>query len=341
MDRGASPRGVRTAMLGKQILVLLVAAALCAQLCGAARKLQDDPTLYDASKMTKQQVKDALAYQQLVTGYAALNPVRPLLTEVNCHFQPVYLGASSSSKAAQTYIEWLQQIVSDSNKSPDYAVMAKSDKMKRPTAFNESWSFGLDFLGSCLQDANQTKPLCDFTFDFESRGLGNSRIPRVPAAAQPQVTFKSCGISMNNGITGDNDLNLALDVTKGQMNYSSITNSSSCFIDHDVTHALVYSGYQARSIQRIDFLTTFTDASPDGPPGDYTVSYRCQYTYNALNTNPVGNIVQVPLSGQVLVPFDPIGNALGLDPRDTSWVPNLPGGGLFGPAGNGGNLGKK
>ena len=35
---------------------------------------------------------------------------------------------------------------------------------------------------------------------------------------------------MNNGITGDNDLNLALDVTAGQMNYSSITNSSTCFV---------------------------------------------------------------------------------------------------------------
>ena len=35
---------------------------------------------------------------------------------------------------------------------------------------------------------------------------------------------------MNNGITGDNDLNLALDVTAGQMNYSAITNSSTCFI---------------------------------------------------------------------------------------------------------------
>lgn len=65
--------------------------------------------------------------------------------------------------------------------------------------------------------------------------------------------------------------------------------------DHDVTHAKVYSAYQARSIQRIDFLTTFTDASPDGPPGDYTVTYRCQYSYNGLNTNPLGNLVQIPV----------------------------------------------
>lgn len=35
---------------------------------------------------------------------------------------------------------------------------------------------------------------------------------------------------MNNGITGDNDLYLALDVAKGQLNYSSITNSSTCFV---------------------------------------------------------------------------------------------------------------
>lgn len=71
-------------MAGRHAFALLLAAALCAQLCGAARKLQDDPTLYDASKMTKQQVADALAYQQLFTGYAALNPVKPLLSEVNC-----------------------------------------------------------------------------------------------------------------------------------------------------------------------------------------------------------------------------------------------------------------
>ena len=62
-----------------------------------------------------------------------------------------------------------------------------------------------------------------------------------------------------------------------------------------MTHAKVYSGFQARSIQRIDFLTTFTDTSPDGPPGDYTVTYRCQYSYNTIDTNPVGNIIQIPV----------------------------------------------
>ena len=62
-----------------------------------------------------------------------------------------------------------------------------------------------------------------------------------------------------------------------------------------MTHAKVYSGFQARSIQRIDFLTTFTDTSPDGPPGDYTVTYRCHYSYNTIDTNPVGNIIQVPV----------------------------------------------
>lgn len=71
-------------MAGRHALALLLAAALCAQLCSAARKLQDDPTLSDASRMTKQQVADALAYQQLITGYAALNPIKPLLSEVNC-----------------------------------------------------------------------------------------------------------------------------------------------------------------------------------------------------------------------------------------------------------------
>ncbi len=55
-------------------------------------------------------------------------------------------------------------------------------------------------------------------------------LERARCARRPQITFKSCGISMNNGITGDNDLNLALDVSQGQMNYSAITNSSTCFI---------------------------------------------------------------------------------------------------------------
>ena len=39
------------------------------------------------------------------------------------HYEPVYVGANSSSKAAQTYIEWLQQIVSDGFKTPDYAAV--------------------------------------------------------------------------------------------------------------------------------------------------------------------------------------------------------------------------
>lgn len=55
-------------------------------------------------------------------------------------------------------------------------------------------------------------------------------LERARRVRRPQITFKSCGISMNNGITGDNDLNLALDVSQGQMNYSAITNSSTCFI---------------------------------------------------------------------------------------------------------------
>ena len=60
--------------------------------------------------------------------------------------------------------------------------------------------------------------------------------------------------------------------------------------------------------------------------------------HNMLSASP-GPCAQ--LSGQVIIPFDFLGNALGLDPRITSWLPNLPGGGLFGPPGNGGNLGKK
>ena len=61
--------------------------------------------------------------------------------------------------------------------------------------------------------------------------------------------------------------------------------------------------------------------------------------FNSMLTANPGPCAQ--LSGQVIIPFDFLGNALGLDPRITSWIPNLPNGGLFGPPGNGGNLGKK
>lgn len=50
--------------------------------------------------------------------------------------------------------------------------------------------------------------------------------------------------------------------------------------------------------------------------------------------------IRAQLTGNVLIPLDPLGNALGLDPRVTSWLPNLPDGGLFGPPGNGNNLGR-
>ena len=42
------------------------------------------------------------------------------------HFAPQYLGANSSSKAALAYIQWLQQVVSDGNQSPDYATVRPS-----------------------------------------------------------------------------------------------------------------------------------------------------------------------------------------------------------------------
>ena len=45
----------------------------------------------------------------------------------------------------------------------------------------------------CIQDANLTKPVCDFMFDSLSRGLGISRIPRVPAAAQCAPSAACCG----------------------------------------------------------------------------------------------------------------------------------------------------
>ena len=42
------------------------------------------------------------------------------------HFAPQYLGATSSSKAALAYIQWLQQVISDGNQSPDYATVRPS-----------------------------------------------------------------------------------------------------------------------------------------------------------------------------------------------------------------------
>ena len=56
--------------------------------------------------------------------------------------------------------------------------------------------------------------------------------------------------------------------------------------------------------------------------GIYTLSYACQYGWN---TDSI---------------FNPVGNLIGLDPRLTGVLPNGQNG-LFGPAGNGGNLGRR
>ena len=53
-------------------------------------------------------------------------PHRDSLCALPGHFQPQYLGASSSSEAALAYIQWLQQVVSDGNQSPDYATVRAS-----------------------------------------------------------------------------------------------------------------------------------------------------------------------------------------------------------------------
>ena len=62
-------------------------------------------------------------------GLALPHTVKPVsnnLCVLPGHFQPAYLGASSSSKAALAYIQWLQQVVSDGNQSPDYATVRPS-----------------------------------------------------------------------------------------------------------------------------------------------------------------------------------------------------------------------
>lgn len=106
-------------MVATRVLAVLAVVTFSVQLCMAARELQaDDPTLYDASKMTKEQVDDALAYQRLLTGYAALNPVKPLLTEVNCAPRFLYrflrgpvrrvLACRASPTAYWISASWLQ-----------------------------------------------------------------------------------------------------------------------------------------------------------------------------------------------------------------------------------------
>ncbi len=105
-------------MVATRVLAVLAVVTFSVQLCMAARELRaDDPTLYDASKMTKEQVDDALAYQRLLTGYAALNPAKPLLTEVSCAPRalsvpenPVrrVLACRASTAAYWTSASWLQ-----------------------------------------------------------------------------------------------------------------------------------------------------------------------------------------------------------------------------------------
>ena len=54
-------------------------------------------------------------------------------------------------------------------------------------------------------------------------------------------------------------------------------------------------GTYTSTIQRIDFMTAFTDISPHGPPGDRTVTYRCQCFYEPIDASPVGNSIQMPV----------------------------------------------
>ncbi len=52
--------------------------------------------------------------------------------------------------------------------------------------------------------------------------------------------------------------------------------------DDSTTVALVKAGYPENEISSVTFMSTYSDTSADGPPGMYTLTYACQFSYNPL-----------------------------------------------------------
>ncbi len=95
--------------------------------------------------------------------------------------------------------------------------------------------------------------------------------------------------------------------------------------DDSTTMINIKTGFPENSISAIQFLSTYRETAPDGPPGLYTLVYPCQFSFNPTT--------------QINSAIDPSRNAFGNDQRISSLLPRV--GNNFGPVGNGGNLGRR
>lgn len=227
--------------------------------------------------------------QRQNTYYASLNSYVPVGVHVNCHFGPQPLnGKASASASAKQYVNDVAYIVGDGYQP----VVTEQQK----GTYNQSWSLGLLWKGRCqIFDGH---PSCNFTFNAESRASGLAQITRVPKGGT--VEFVSCGVYMDGGVV----------------------NSTSCFQDESTTIVPVTVPFAEESVSKIYFISTYKDSAADGPPGDYSLTYACQFQWNSLSV------------------INPLTNANGLDPRLTAALPNHQNG-PFGPVGNGGNGGRR
>ncbi|BDA49125.1 hypothetical protein COCOBI_13-2350 [Coccomyxa sp. Obi] len=225
----------------------------------------------------------------LYTGYASLNSAVPVGVLVNCHYGPEPLnGKASASASAKQYVNDVAYIVGDGYQS----VVKEQQK----GTYNQSWSLGLLWKGWCqIIDGH---PSCNFTFNADSRASGLAQITRVPKGGT--VEFVSCGVYMDEGVA----------------------TSTTCFQDDSTTVVPVTVPFAEESVSKIYFISTYKDSAADGPPGNYSLTYACQFAWNSM------------------IIFNQLGNEAGLDPRITAVLPNHQNGG-FGPVGNGGNEGRR
>ncbi|KAK9918256.1 hypothetical protein WJX75_002649 [Coccomyxa subellipsoidea] len=148
---------------------------------------------------------------------------------------------------------------------------------------------------------SDNKPSCDLNFNAITRASGTSQIRRVPKDGT--VEFVSCSVTMD----------------------TTTESSSTCFEDDSTTVLKIKTGFPENSISSIKFLSTYKDTAPEGPPGLYTLVYWCQFSFNPTT--------------QINSAIDPSRNEFGNDQRISSIVPRVENN--FGPAGNGGNLGRR
>lgn len=98
--------------------------------------------------------------------------------------------------------------------------------------------------------------------------------------------------------------------------------------DDSTTLAKITAGFAENSISAIDFLSTFKDTSPEGPPGEYTLVYPCMFAFNpTILLNPI-------------ISATALNNEAAPDHRLSDFNPRVANG-VYGPLGNGGSQGRR